>query len=235
MIEAAVVEKKLRTKYGNLEHVADGIFRAVEKYAGREYAIRYFDLTDDLIGKVDGLREYQEKILSDTYFSDKAFTDLRWNHYLYFVTGTAASQNKEFARAKAKVEADRDYARKTVILEEEIDSLLTEPPASSQTMPGDLASIWMSRLEEKGLAYVLDEDVSVPEAARRIAAGVRQQAKKIISPSALTLSEQAAARCFLKGLTIKGFRPYPEQKSYKFGRVNLIVGSNGTGKPSVPM
>ena len=233
MIDAAAVERKLRTKYDNLEHVADGIFRAVDKYSGREYAIRYFDLTDNLIGKVGDLRKYQEDILSNMYFSGKAFTDLRWNHYLYFVTSTAASQNKKFSRVKVKVEADREYARKIVILEEEVDSFLAEPIASLQTMPQDLASLWMSRLEEKGLTYVLDESVSVPEAARRIVSGHKQLAKKITAPSALTQSEQAATRCFLRGITITGFRPYPEQKTHMFGRVNLIVGSNGTGKTSL--
>ena len=233
MIEVAKVEEKLRTKYGNLEYIADGVFRAVDEYAGRGYAIRYFDLADDLIGKVDRLREYQEEILSDTYFSDKSFTDLRWNHYLYFITSKAAAQNNAFARAKAKAETDREYARKTVILENDIDSLLIEPPVAVQEMPADLASIWTSRLEEKGLAYVLDEGVSVPEAARRIVSGHKQKAEKIITPLALTPSEQAAAQCFLKSLSITGFRPYPEQKTHEFGRVNLIYGSNGTGKTSL--
>jgi DNA repair protein SbcC/Rad50 len=233
MIHATAVERKLRTRYGDLERIADRVFRAVDKYAGRKYAIRYFDLTDDLIGKADQLRKYQEEILSDTYFSGEALTDLRWNHYLYFVTSVAASQSTKFAHAKAKVEADREYARKIVILEKELDSLLTEPPASSQAMPGDLASMWMSRLEEKSLAYVLDDAVTVPEAARLIASGHKQKAKKIIAPLPLTRAEQAAARCFLSGLTISGFRAYPQQKSFGFGTVNLIVGSNGTGKTSL--
>jgi exonuclease SbcC len=233
MIDVAAVEKKIRTKYLDLERVADGVFRAVDKHADHQYAVRYFDLTDQLIRTADGLHEYQEEVLSDRYFSGQTATDLRWSHYLYFVTSNAASLSTEFKRAKSKVEADREYARKTVILEGELDSLLTEPPASFQTMPDDLASTWMKRLDEQGLAYVLDEDVSVPEAARLIVEGRKQKAEKIIAPSDLTPAERAAARRFLKSMTITGFRTHPQQRDHTFGRVNLVVGTNGVGKTSL--
>lgn len=233
MIDAAAVEKKLRTKYQDLERVGDGVFRAVDKHADREYAVRYFDLTDQLVSRANGLREYQEGILSDRYFSGKTATDLRWNHYVYFVTSADASQSTDYRRAKSIVEADREYARKAVILEEKIDHLLTEPPAPFQTMPDDLASTWMKRLEEQGLAYVLDEDVSVPEASRLIVEGRKQKAEKIIAPSDLTSAERAAARSFLRSMMITGFRPHPQQKKHTFGRVNLIVGTNGVGKTSL--
>ncbi|MDD5094040.1 MAG: AAA family ATPase [Dehalococcoidia bacterium] len=237
MIDVAGIEKKLRTRYGNIERVGDGVVRAVDKYAGREYAIRYFDLTDDLFSRADELRKYQEKILSHTYYSGNASKDLRWNHYLYFVTSTAVSKNQVFARTKAKVEADREYARKMVILEDKVDSLLAESlpayQAVSQAMPSDLATMWQGRLDEKGLAYVLDEDVSVPEAARSIAAGQVKKAERITAPLALTKSEKAAAGYFLRELRITGFRSYPREKIHRFGKVNLIVGSNGTGKTSL--
>jgi len=233
MIDIAAVEKKIRTKYHNLERVSNSVFRAVDKYSNRQYAVRYFDLSDQLISKAEHLREYQEEVISDEYFSAKTPIDLRWNHYLYFVASKQASENPEFARAKSTVEADREYARKTVIMEGELDTLLTEPPVSLQSMPDDLASTWMNRLEQKGLAYVLDEGVTVPEVARMIVAGRKQKANKVIAPSNLTRAESSAAQHFLKNMTITGFRPHPQQKEYSFGRVNLIVGTNGVGKTSL--
>jgi energy-coupling factor transporter ATP-binding protein EcfA2 len=233
MIEAAKIEEKLRIKYGNIEHVANKVFKAVDEFDGRPYAVRYFDLSDNILGEADHLREYQEKILSETYFSTKLPVDLRWNIYLYFISSMAAEQNEKFARAKAKIETDREYARKIVISENDVDSLFTEAPFITQKMPADLASIWTSRLEQKGLGYVLDDDVTVPEAARRIESGIEQKAETIITPLTLTSSEKTAANRILKKIKISGFRPYPERKDHEFGRVNLIYGGNGTGKTSL--
>ena len=233
MIDAATVEKKIRTRYQDLERVTDGIFRAVDRHANRTYAIRYFDLNDQLIRTANSLRKYQEDVLSDTYFSSQTAIDLRWNHYVYFVISPAASQSEDFSRAKLSVEADREYARKRVLLEEEIDSLLTQEAASFQTMPDDLASIWMKRLEEKGLAYVLDEDVSVPEATRLITRGNKKRVENVLKPLDLEPAERAAAQHFLKNLAITGFRTFPRVKEHTFGRVNLIVGANGVGKTSL--
>ena len=100
MINATRIEEVLRKKYPDLDQVGNGIFRGVDKHAEREYAVRYFDLTDRLLTTAEGLKKYQEDVLSDMYFSSQASTDLRWNHYLYFVTSAALAQSGEFRRAK---------------------------------------------------------------------------------------------------------------------------------------
>jgi len=233
MINAAAVEKKIRTKYRDLERVADGVYRAIDIYGQRQFAIRYFDLTDQLIRTADHLKKYQEDILSDRYFSGETATDLRWNHYLYFVTSDVESHDKDFQRAKAKIEGDREYARKAVIPEREIETLLNPQQAAIQVMPDDLASTWMMQLEKRGLAYVLDEDLSVPEVARLIANGRQQRAATIVSSSDLTFPEREAAQRFLRSIVIQGFRPCPQQRDHSFGKVNLIVGTNGAGKTSL--
>lgn len=85
MINVARVEGMLRQRYPDLEPVGQGVFRGVDRHADHEYAIRYFDLNDQLAKTAPSLKRYQEEMLSDAYFSTKTATDLRWNHYLYCV------------------------------------------------------------------------------------------------------------------------------------------------------
>ncbi len=235
MINAQRVEAMLKDRYPDLESVGHGVFRGVDRFGSRDYAIRYFDLNDRLATTANSLKNYQEKVLSQMYFSSEVATDLRWNHYLYFVTSEEEAQRSEFGRLKAKVEADREYARKQVVREDEIARLLTNAraPESVRAMPVDLATTWSNTLEQHGLGFILDSDITVPDAVRRIVAGVTDRAARPVSPISLLAAEQAAASRFIDRLTINGFRPHPEQKEHPLGRVNLILGSNGVGKTSL--
>jgi len=235
MINAQHVEQILRARYPDLEGVGPGVFRGVDRFGSREYAIRYFDLNDQLAATASSLKRYQEEILSQMYFSTQVATDLRWSHYLYFVTSNEDANQGEYGRFKAAIEADREYARKQVVREADVPALLSRGSAVAPTssMPADLATTWSQSLEQHGLGFILDEEISVPNAVRRIVAGTKDNAAHPVSPMALLPSEKAAAGHFLKNLTIKGFRPHPEQKNHMLGRVNLIVGSNGVGKTSL--
>ncbi|MES2785034.1 MAG: AAA family ATPase [Pseudomonadota bacterium] len=235
MINAHQVEAMLRGRYPELENVSPGVFRGVDRFGAREYAIRYFDLNDQLATTAASLKRYQEELLSPMYFSTQVATDLRWSHYLYFVTSDEDSARGDFGRLKATVEADREYARKQVVREGDIHTLLANgsPAAPAGALPVDLATTWSQTLEQHGLGFILDDDISVPDAVRRIVAGSKDKAARPVSPMELLQAEKAAAGHFLKRLIIKGFRPQPEQKDHPLGRVNLIVGSNGVGKTSL--
>lgn len=81
MINAQRVEAILRGRYPDLEDVGRGVFRGVDRFGAREYAIRYFDLNDRLATTIPLLKRYQEEVLSQMYFSTQVATDLRWSHY----------------------------------------------------------------------------------------------------------------------------------------------------------
>lgn len=235
MINTQRVEEMLRSRYPDLEGVGPGLFRGIDRFGSREYAIRYFDLNDQLSKIAPSLKRYQEEVLSQMYFSTQVATDLRWNHYLYFVTSGEGEHQSEFNRLKAMVEADREYARKLVIQEDDVPTLLAKesPATPASVMPTDLATTWSKTLDQHALGFILDDDISVPDAVRRIIAGMKDKAARPVSPMALLPAEKAAAHHFLKRLTITGFRPHPEQKDHPVGRVNLIIGSNGVGKTSL--
>lgn len=235
MINAQRVKAMLKDRYPDLESVGQGVFRGVDRFGARDYAIRYFDLNDRLATTAESLKSYQEEVLSPMYFSSDVATDLRWSYYLYFVTSDEEFQRGEFGHLKAKIEGDREYARKQVVREGDIAGLLANAQAAQppKVLPVDLATTWSNTLEQHGLAFVLDGDITVPDAVRRIVAGSKDGASRPISPVSLLVAEQAASSRFIERLTIKGFRTHPEEKEHSLGRVNLIVGSNGVGKTSL--
>jgi len=235
MINTQRVEALLKERYPELERVGQGVYRGVDRYGERDYAIRYFDLNDQVTTTAESLKSYQEEVIAPKYFSTDTSTDLRWSHYLYFVTSEAQSLGVDFSQIKAKIEADREYARKQVIREEEIDSFLSVKQAQKLpgSLPVDLETAWFDTLMQHRLAFVLDMDLTVPEVVRRIVAGTTDGASRKNSSVSLLDSERAAANHFIEHLTIKGFRTHPEERDHTLGRVNLIVGSNGVGKTSL--
>ena len=68
MINVQRVEAMLKDRYPDLESVGQGVFRGVDRFGARDYAIRYFDLNDRLATTADSLKSYQEEVLSPLYF-----------------------------------------------------------------------------------------------------------------------------------------------------------------------
>lgn len=226
---------KLERRYQPLERVADAVFRGIDTYDGRPYAIRYFDLADDLLSAAGRLHEYQDSLLGVSYFNSESKADLRWNHYLYFVT-SAPHYDETFLKAKAVVESNREYARKLVITEEELDRILDDSRFgldSSEGLPPDPLSIWTDTLEKHNLGFIVDETLQVPAIARHIAEGERKPVLRPPAPPQLDPAEQAASTDFISNIAIREFRKYPTQKTFDFGVVNLILGVNGVGKTSL--
>jgi exonuclease SbcC len=225
---------KLEHRYPDLQRVGDAIFRGVDLYEGRPYAIRYFDLSDDLPA-AENLREYQDKLLGVSYFDSESKPDLRWNHYLYFISSTHRVDDA-FRKAKAAVEGDREYARKIVVAESDLDTILDDQrfgAESSEGLPPDALSIWSDILEKHNLGFIVDESLQVPAIVRDIADGEQNPVLRAPSTPELDAAEKAASTKFLSSIEIRGFGKYPIQKSFTLGAVNLILGVNGVGKTSL--
>jgi DNA repair protein SbcC/Rad50 len=221
-------------RYPELQRIGDTVFRGVDIYGGRPYAIRYFDIGGDTVSIAANLREYQDALLGASYFnSDKA--DLRWNHYLYFVASTAQS-SEAFQNAKTEIESDREYARKFVVTERDLDIILADTAFGGDLtadIPPDPLSIWTDLLEQHQLGFIVDESLQVPTIVRHIADGELQPLLRAPAAPQLGDAERAVANDFLSSLTISHFRKYPVKKQFSFGSVNLILGVNGVGKTSL--
>jgi DNA repair exonuclease SbcCD ATPase subunit len=220
--------------YPELQRVSESVFRGVDFYDGRPYAIRYFDVGADPISVALNLSEYQDKLLGADYFNtDRA--DLRWNHYLYFVTSTTLSGDA-FQKAKTAIELDREYARKFVISEGELDAILADPvfgAGLTANLPPDPLSIWTRVLEQHELGFIVDESLQVPTIVRHIADGESHPLLRAPAAPQIGDAERAVSDDFLATLRINQFRKYPIRRTFSFGLVNLILGVNGVGKTSL--
>jgi DNA repair protein SbcC/Rad50 len=235
VINKAALIQSLKLRYPALEEVSDVLLRGVDVFEGRPYAIRYFDLSDDIVSVSSHLNDYQERILGTSFFDRTSKSDLRWNHYVYFLTSTDVSADETHSKAKAVIETDREYARKLVLtlteLRAALDGRLQEKGMPS--LPPDPLAEWTRALEKHDLGFVVDEALQVPAVVRHIAKGERQGLQRPPAAPAVSEAERQVARDSLKKLIISHFRQYPLRKEYDFGTVNLIMGVNGVGKTSL--
>lgn len=235
MIDLQQAVVTLRARYPKLEAVSDRVYRGMDLHEGRPYAVRYFDLRDAVPSSIEGLQGYQDEVLSGDYYAAEAKADLRWNYYLYFVANSDRFKNDAFLKAKAIIEADREYARKIVVEESLLEALIARTvfePTSDGALPPDALSIWVAALDRHSLGFVVDDSLQVPDVVKNIIAGNRQGRQRSLSAPSLTAGEAAAATDFLARVEIQGFRAFPKQRTFNLGLVNLISGVNGVGKTS---
>ncbi len=217
-----------------LEHVTElggGVLRAERRHEGRPYAVAYFDLSDAIVQRSDDLTSFQEGILGSEFFSSEG--DLRWNSYMYFVAGPNSTASVRYASAKSRIESDRHFARKFVIAPGELAIRLGEPAANEATAAAPLVDVdqaWASILKEGALAELLGQPARKTTVDR--IAGGEAFAAEATRPAPRAVRDPLG-NGMLRSLSIKSFRPTSDGLNFSFGKVNLIVGSNGTGKTSL--
>lgn len=214
--------------------VDESVVRGEKRHGDKCYAVTYVDLADDVVGRAKHLREFQERVLGDDFFDSSG--DLRWNKYLYIVAGPKSVLQAEFATAKAEIEADKDYARKRVVLESELVPLLGASKLFQPNSMGqdrDVVAEWNQRLSAAGLDELLDRPNPRTAAVERITSGTAKRVPVQDKVKSLHLSDVQLADAWLSEIKIDKFRPVHDGKSYSFGAVTLIVGPNGTGKTSL--
>ena len=235
MINVDRARRTLESRYDRLTEVSKCIFRATDTYESQTYAVRYFDLQDALVTTARELAKYQDELLGRDYFSPDAPSDLQWNYYLYFVTSRANWGETSFANARATIESDQQYARKHVVAEEELESLLAVKHFADdlRPLPPDPFRIWIESLGKNDLSFIMDDSLQVPSVVRKIESGEAAGLGALPATPQLAKAERDATSHFLASLEIENFRAHPSQRLFAFGDVNLIAGANGTGKTSL--
>src|SRR5713226_6847491 len=229
-LNIAQLRKRVGDRYADFEQVDDSILRFTKKAEGRAFAVCYLDIAQQLPGTLESLTRYQDRVIGKRYFEDGK--SIQWNNYLYFVTSQDRLATNEARQAKELIERDRTYARKFVISEEELDSVLTQSVIEIADVGPrtNVTSLWMERLTEAGLDQAITVDENLP---RRLAL-IEASKVALIKPAKQPKPKAAVkAPAFIRSLELTRFRKFPLQRGFDFGTVNLIFGSNATGKTSL--
>jgi ABC-type lipoprotein export system ATPase subunit len=193
--------------------------------------VYYFDIAQNLPETQETLTSYQDQVIGARYFEGEK--SLQWSNYLFFITDRTLIENDKVRHARELIERDRSYARKFVISEDELDSVLSpaaSPPTPDPTPHASILTLWTDRLIEAGLDKAVLSDDDLPARVRLIENSSTTQASRRKARSPRSGAKPVS---FMKSLDLKKFRDFPIQRHFKFGNVNLIFGVNGSGKTSL--
>lgn len=224
------LRERVIARFPDAEQVDESIIRFIRKAGASPFAVYYLDLAQDLPATQENLTRYQDRVIGSHYFEGKK--SLQWNNYLYFVTSRDRLVSSEVRDAKELIERDRTYARKFVISDEELDSVI-EPRViapADVTPHANVPSIWTERLIEAGLDKVILSDDDLPKRLKLIESSSAKSSMKARAPRQ---SVRGEALPFIGSFELKKFRDFPVQRNFDFGVVNLIFGANGSGKTSL--
>ncbi|MFY1875043.1 AAA family ATPase [Achromobacter xylosoxidans] len=229
--------EKLGRKLTNVSEVAVGVLRGIRRSNERDVAAYVFDLNNRLPDNVGELSIYLDEVMGPAYFDQEAPPDLRWNNYLYFVVDKGCDNNPSFRATKRNLEADRSYARKFVVNEEDLDRVLDELDSvavvDESLATTDIVQTWSDGLSAVGLEDVLDGERPIADVVRSISSGTVKQSVRAKKTTGVE-SSRRLIESHIASINLSGFRSHPRRQSFeRLGKANLLFGSNGVGKTSL--
>ncbi|AIQ73000.1 ABC-three component system middle component 1 [Paenibacillus odorifer] len=180
-------------------------------------------------------REFQSKLLSKVFFSNK--TDLRWNIYLILIV-----ENYKLLKDNIvlqKIENDIDYARKFIATPtdalEWMDKKWLNPSVDDKNLGTDPIEEWIKILESAQLTGCLSPSPFATQNVKQYLSGEpfnfsmpRNRKRQIFE------DYEERIEC-IDEISFDGFRNhcFSNTKPILPTKVNLLSGSNGSGKTSV--
>lgn len=220
---------RIALHYPDVEVLDDSVLRFTRKRDDAPFAVYYVAAPLQLPSDLAALTRFQDRVIGSHYFEGRK--SLQWNNYLYFITNRETFTDAQTRAAKELIEGDRKYARKFVIAPNELDGVLTptavKPDAAPQT---SVLALWMERLAGAGIEKAVLSDKGIPKKLEMI-----ETSESISLAREVIVQRRATPKAlpFLRSLHLKQFRPFPIQKEFDFGMVNLIFGPNAAGKTSL--
>lgn len=223
---------QLRTKveaiYPEVQQVAHSVLRYTRTADQSEFAVYYLDLGETLPQTKDKLDEYLDRVVGKYYF--QGASSLQWNSYLYFIRNPDQFQDMAARKARDLVERDRAYARKYVISESELDSVLyPDLDLGTSGSTPDPISPWHSILQRASLVEAVFGEHTLPERMQLV------ERPPTVSTTHMPLAITSSGTLLppIRQFEIQDYRPCLTPRAFDFRDVNLLFGANGTGKTSL--
>lgn len=220
-------------RYGEITAYGEQLFKVTRRHNSRPLGVYFFDCTNHLAKTDFDLDAYQESLLTQEFYQQRA--SLQWNIYLYFLCEESAYSDLLKSGRISEIESNREYARKYVITEDRLAAELVpqkELAAEGKTgVPTDVSVRWIERLRKRDLDGVFIKDAKYTQVVERYLQG--NPLKEETENTHDTSSTASTTLSFIKRLEFKHYRPYPTEPVFQFGASNLIRGVNGSGKTSL--
>lgn len=223
------LRERVSQRYPQAVQIDDSVLCFTRNQGSQPFAVYYLDIASDLPDTKESLNQYQDRLIGKRYFDGRK--SLQWSNYLYFLRSDEELASSEARQAKELIENDRTYARKFVIPENEIDSVLVPHAVSpsEDAQHQNVLSNWIEHLTEAGLDRAILSDDDLPTRLRHIESDTNNPRK---TPTSAKMKSVKPAQ-FLKTLELNQYRPFPLKRIFDFGTVNLIFGANASGKTSL--
>lgn len=230
MIDPAHIEQLLRKRFTDLSVLRPCLFKASETYNDHLLGLYFFDCGTEVLEPGFDLDNYQDRVLSDEYYRQAG--SLQWNMYLYFICEPDGYKDLLESGQLAAIESNKVFSRKYVTTENQLHREFIKPTDLSKTgqdYPLDISSRWIEKLRARQLDGVFMDVPRTRVIERYMSAQpiietekyekIRETHRSFLSP--------------IRQLKLVKFRRYPNRDSFEFGRCNLLVGPNGSGKTSL--
>ncbi|MFC1947534.1 hypothetical protein ACFLXY_06415 [Chloroflexota bacterium] len=226
------LESTIARKYSQYEKIEESTIRFVKEFHENPYAVCFITIPrDGLPNTLDKLTQFQDRIVGKTYFRDEK--RLQWNNYLYFVMQEDESESTQLLQIKQMIENNRDYARKYVIKENEVENVLNPQYVSPSIKEPkeNILTTWTNIINNAGLNKAIFTDHYLPERIKII-----EKSSQKIETTPLQkgkVGQKYTNIPFIDLIKFINYRRYPTRREFNFGKVNLIYGPNASGKTSL--
>ncbi|HKL41270.1 MAG TPA: AAA family ATPase [Clostridia bacterium] len=192
-------------------------------------------LKNNFINIIDRFEEFQKKFISNHFYSHR--DDIRWNIYTFFIVN-----KDEIPKEAYDIEKDEDYSRKfifnTVELQDYLkNGFLGDIKLFNQIkIKTNFVLEWDNFLSENSLNGCMYNKMKKDSINNYIES--KKPIRPVGRPSKVKTSSSVKKDDIIKEINEINFSNYREhcfekEFSYEPGLINLISGSNGSGKSSI--
>ncbi len=205
--------------FTNFEHVNGELYKGELPIEDKIAGVYYLTFNKEISEQY--FEELQYKYLAEEFYSQQ--DSLQWNIYLLFINGNVIDE------LKVKILKDDKYARKLIFNKNEFFDYFKLVKPEQTDLP-DIVSDWKKQLNSVGLQE-LYSSVSNDGIVRNFK---NNKVSKLIEEKSEKSLENIPIIEKISSIRLKdNYRPFPIEREFKFGSVNLFTGSNGVGKTSL--